>query len=267
MTLIYEKKDQVAYITLNRPEAHNALNPEIIVALIAAWEDFQDDDQMRCAIITGAGDKSFCAGADLGTLVPLFTGMKPPVTEAEKKVAADPMIVQRAFLRDLNIFKPIIAGINGQAIAGGLELLYSTDIRIAAEGARFGLQEVKWGVFPMGGSSVKLIRQIPYARAMEMMLTGELIEAQEALALGLINRVVPKDKVMAECERLARISVKNGPLAITAIKKAVAANIGVSLAQGLATEMELAIPVFLSRDAQEGPRAFKEKREPRFQGR
>jgi enoyl-CoA hydratase len=267
MTLIYEMKDRIAYITLNRPEAHNALNPEIIVELINAWEDFRDDPGMRCAIVTGAGDQTFCAGADLGTLVPLFTGVKTPGTEAEKKVAADPMIIQRALLRDLDIFKPIIAGINGQAIAGGLELLYSTDIRIAAQGARFGLQEVKWGVFPMGGSSVKLPRQIPYARAMEMLLTGELIEAEEALALGLINRVVPKDKVMDECERLAGIIVKNAPMAVTAVKKAVLANIGVSLAQGLATEVELAVPVFLSRDAQEGPRAFKEKREPWFQGK
>ncbi|MCP3939879.1 MAG: crotonase/enoyl-CoA hydratase family protein [Desulfobacteraceae bacterium] len=267
MSIIYEKKDRIAYITLNRPHAHNALDPETIVQLISAWENFRDDSGIRCAIVTGAGEHTFCAGADLGTLVPLFTGGKTPVTEAEKKVAADPMIIQKALLRDLDIFKPIIAGINGQAIAGGLELLYSTDIRISAQGARFGLQEVKWGIFPMGGSSVKLSRQIPYARAMEMLLTGELIEADEALALGLINRVVPRDRVMEECERLAKIIIKNGPVAVSAVKKAVLSNIGVSLAQGLAREVELAIPVFLSQDAQEGPRAFKEKREPKFKGK
>jgi len=267
MTIIYEKKNQIAHITLNRPEAHNALDPETIVQLIAAWEEFRDDEEIRCAIVTGAGEQTFCAGADLGTLIPLFTGARAPETEAEKKVQADPMIAQRALLRDLEIFKPIIAGINGQAIAGGLELLYSTDIRIAAEGARFGLQEVKWGIFPMGGSSVKLPRQIPYVRAMEMLLTGELITAEEALSMGLINRVVPKDKVMEECERVAGIIVRNGPLAVTAVKKAVLSNIGVSLAKGLAKELELAIPVFMSQDAQEGPRAFKEKREPRFYGK
>lgn len=266
MTLIYEKKDQIAYITLNRPQAHNAIDPETVVLLIQAWEDFRDDPDMRCAIITGSGDTSFCTGADLGKLIPLFTGTKTPETQAEKKIQADPMIVQKAWLRDLDIYKPIIAGINGQAIAGGLELLYGTDIRIAAQGARFGLQEVKWGVFPAGGSSVKLPRQIPYAKAMEMMLTGELIEAEEALALGLINRILPREKVMEECERLARIIVKNGPLAVSAVKKAVMTNIGLTLEAGLQNEFELAVPVFLSRDAKEGPRAFKEKRDPVFKG-
>ena len=266
MTLIYEKKDQIAYITLNRPQAHNAMDPETVVLLIEAWEDYRDDPDMRCAIITGSGDTSFCAGADLGKLIPLFTGTKTAETEAEKKIQADPMIVQKAWLRDLDIYKPIIAGINGQAIAGGLELLYATDIRIAAQGARFGLQEVKWGVFPAGGSSVKLPRQIPYAKAMEMMLTGELIEAEEALALGLINRILPREKVMEECERLARIIVKNGPLAVSAVKKAVMTNIGLTLEAGLKNEFELAVPIFLSRDAQEGPRAFKEKRDPVFKG-
>ena len=266
MTLIYEKKDQIAYITLNRPQAHNAMDPETVVLLIQAWKDFRDDPDMRCAIITGSGDTSFCTGADLGKLIPLFTGTKTPETQAEKKIQADPMIVQKAWLRDLDIYKPIIAGINGQAIAGGLELLYGTDIRIAAQGARFGLQEVKWGVFPAGGSSVKLPRQIPYAKAMEMMLTGELIEAEEALALGLINRILPREKVMEECERLARIIVKNGPLAVSAVKKAVMTNIGLTLEAGLQNEFELAVPVFLSRDAKEGPRAFKEKRDPVFKG-
>jgi enoyl-CoA hydratase len=266
MTLIYKKKDQIAYITLNRPQAHNAMDPETVILLIQAWEDYRDDPDMRCAIITGSGDTSFCAGADLGKLIPLFTGTKTAETEAEKKIQADPMIVQKAWLRDLDIYKPIIAAINGQAIAGGLELLYGTDIRIAAQGARFGLQEVKWGVFPAGGSSVKLPRQIPYAKAMEMMLTGELIEAEEALALGLINRILPREKVMEECERLARIIVNNGPLAVSAVKKAVMTNIGLTLEAGLKNEFELAVPVFLSQDAQEGPRAFKEKRDPVFKG-
>ncbi|WDP84178.1 MAG: enoyl-CoA hydratase/isomerase family protein [Desulfobacter sp.] len=266
MSIIYEKKDKIAYITLNRPEAHNALDSETLVQLIDAWKNYRDDDDLRCAIITGTGDHTFCAGADLANLIPLFTGTKTPETEAEKRVQADPLMVQKAWLRDLNIYKPVIAGINGHAIAGGLELLYGTDIRIAAEGSRFGLQEVKWGVFPAGGSSVKLPRQIPYARAMEMMLTGELIEGQEALDMGLINRLVPRDKVMEECERLAKIIVKNAPLAVTAIKKAVMTNVGLSIEEGLKNEFDLAVPVFLSQDAQEGSKAFKEKRSPVFKG-
>jgi enoyl-CoA hydratase len=266
MSLIYEKRNAIAYLTLNRPEAHNAMAPETMLELLDAWKDYRDDKDMRCAIITGAGDKSFCAGADLGRLIPLFTGAREPENEAELKIRDNPMISMQAILRDFDLHKPVVAAVNGNAIAGGMELLYATDIRVATERARFGLQEVKWGVFPMGGSSVKLPRQLPYARAMEMLLTGELMDAADALHFGLVNRVVPDDKVMEEAERFAGIIAKNGPLAVQAVKQAVTAGIGLDLKQGLAKEMELAMPVFMSKDAQEGPRAFKEKRPPVFKG-
>jgi len=267
MALGYEKKDSIAYLTLNRPEARNALDPETVLELIAAWEDYRDDPDLRCAIITGAGDKVFCSGADLGRLIPLFTGAKKPETEAEKKVVKDPQATGKALLRDFELYKPVVAAVNGHAIAGGMEMLYATDIRVASEEARFGLQEVKWSIFPMMGSSVKLPRQLPYARAMEILLTGELMDAQEAFRLGFVNRVVPAAKVMAEAERFARIIAENGPLAVTALKKSVLANIGRPLAEGLARELEIGFPVFLSEDAKEGPRAFKEKRKPRYQGK
>ena len=266
MALIYEKRQAIAYLTLNRPEAHNCIDPETVLELVAAWEDYRDDASLRCAVITGAGDRTFCAGADLGKLIPLFTGAGKPETDADKKVQANPFLAQKAFLRDFELYKPVIAAINGNAIAGGMELLYSTDLRVAAEEARFGLQEVKWAIFPMGGSTVRLPRQLPYARAMEMLLTGELMDAREAWRLGFVNRVVPGANVLEEAEKFAALIVKNGPLAVTAVKKAVLSNIGLTLSQGLAKEMELGIPVFLSRDAQEGPKAFKEKREPRYQG-
>jgi enoyl-CoA hydratase len=266
MPLIYEKRDRIAYLTLNRPEAHNALDPATILDLLAAWEDYRDDPDLRCAIITGAGDRSFCAGADLATLIPLFTGARQAQNAAEERVQKDPTLAMRALLRDFELCKPVVAAVNGNAIAGGLELLYATDLRVAADTARFGLQEVRWSIFPMGGSTVRLPRQIPYARAMEMLLTGELIDAQTALQCGLINRVVPLTQVMSEAERLARRIAANGPLAVQAVKQAVLANIGRPLKEGLAKEMELAIPVFLSQDAQEGPRAFTEKREPVFKG-
>ena len=267
MALIYEKRHAIAYLTLNRPEAHNCIDPETVLELVAAWEDYRDDSSLRCAIITGAGDQSFCAGADLGKLIPLFTGARKPETDADKKVQANPFLAQKAFLRDFELHKPVIAAINGNAIAGGMELLYSTDLRVAAEDARFGLQEVKWAIFPMGGSTVKLPRQLPYARVMEMLLTGELMDAQEAWRLGFVNRVVPKGNVLEEADNFAGLIVKNGPMAVTAVKKAVLSNIGLTITEGLVKEMEMGIPVFLSRDAQEGPRAFKEKREPRYQGR
>ncbi len=267
MALIYEKRDGIAYVTLNRPEARNALDPETILDLRDAWTDYRDDKEMRCAILTGTGDKAFCSGADLGKLIPLMTGAKKPESEADKAVVSDPLLVGHALLKDFELYKPVIAAINGHAIAGGMEILYSTDIRIAAKGVKLGLQEVKWAIFPMTGSSVKLPRQLPYARTMELLLTGELMDAEEACDLGFLNRVVPREKVMAEAERVARIIADNGPLAVTALKKAVIQNIGLTIAEGLAKEAEIGGPVFLTKDAQEGPRAFKEKRKPRYQGK
>lgn len=267
MALIYEKRDHVAYLTLNRPEAHNALDPATVLELLAAWEDFRDDAAMRCAVLTGAGEASFCAGADLATLIPLFTGARQPQDEIERKVQTDPTIAMRAILRDLHLDKPVVAAVNGNAIAGGMELLYATDIRVAADTARFGLQEVRWSIFPMGGSTVRLPRQVPYARAMEILLTGEPIDAATALEIGLVNRVVPPGRVLEEADRFARRIAANGPLAVAAVKRAVRSGIGRPLKEGLAKEMELAIPVFMSEDAKEGPRAFKEKRPPVFRGK
>jgi enoyl-CoA hydratase len=266
MALIYEKKNAIATVMLNRPEAHNAVDPETVLELVAAWEDFRDDPEMRCAVITGSGDKSFCAGADLAALIPLFTGARQGETEAEKKVQADPTISMKAFLRDFPLYKPVVAAVNGNAIAGGMELLYGTDIRIAADNARFGLQEVRWSVFPMGGSTVRLPRQLPYAKAMEILLTGDLMGAEDALRYGFINRVVPQARLMDEAYRVAGIIAANGPLAVAAIKQAVLENLGRTTDEGLKREMELAVPVFLSEDAREGPRAFKEKRAPVFKG-
>ncbi|MBI9077981.1 MAG: enoyl-CoA hydratase/isomerase family protein [Desulfatibacillum sp.] len=267
MGLLYEKRNNIAYLTFNRPEARNAMDPETILQLIDAWKDYAEDKEMRCAILTGSGDKVFCSGADLGKLIPLFTGGKKAETDAEKACQNDPLIVNKAILREYPVYKPVIAAINGHAIAGGMEALYATDIRIAAEGVKFGLQEAKWGIFPAGGSSIQLPRQIPYARAMELLLTGELMEAEEALRLGFINRIVPREKVMEEAERFAGILCKNGPLAVEAIKRSVIENRGKPVSEGLQRELELALPVFMSKDAQEGPRAFKEKREPRFEGK
>jgi enoyl-CoA hydratase len=239
----------------------------MILELASAWEDYRDDNSLRCAILTGVGEKTFCSGADLAKLIPLYTGAKKPETEADKKVSADPILGQKALLREFELNKPIIAAINGDAIAGGFEFLYATDIRVASENARFGLQEVKWAIFPMGGSSVRLPQQMPHAKAMEILLTGELISASDAYHYGFLNKVVPASQVMEEAEKFAGIIAKNGPLAVSAIKKAVLSNIGLTLSEGLANELEHALPVFMTEDAKEGPRAFKEKREPRYKGK
>jgi enoyl-CoA hydratase len=267
MALVYEKKDKIAYLTINRPEARNAIDPETAVELAHAWTDYRDDAGMRCAIITGVGDQSFCAGADLGRLIPLLTGARKPETEADTIIQGDSQLLQNAFLRGFELSKPVIAAVNGYAIAGGFELLYGADIRVASLDAKFGLQEVKWSVFPAGGSTVLLPRQLPHAKAMEILLTGELMDAHEAFRLGFVNKIVPAGMVMEEAERYANIIIKNGPLAISGIKKAVHAISGMSIKEGMAKELELAIPVFLSEDAKEGPRAFKQKREPVFKGK
>lgn len=267
MALDYEKKNGIAYLTINRPEVHNAMDPETIVGLADAWEDYKKDDSLCCAIVTGAGEKSFCAGADLAKLIPLITGARKPETDADNAIRSNPMLPQKALLRDFELWKPVIAAINGHAIAGGMELVQATDIRIAAENATFGLQEVKWAIFPMGGSTVRLPRQMPFCNAMEILLTGERIDAQEALRLGFVNRVLPQDKVMEEAERVARIIADNGPLAVKAIKQSTIQNIGLTVKDGMKNEMTLAMPIFMTEDAKEGPKAFKEKRKPVYKGK
>ncbi len=199
-------------------------------------------------------------------MIPLTTGARKPENEADEKVFKDPMLVHRAILRNFELYKPVIAAVNRHAIGGGLEILYSTDIRAASRDAKFGLPEAKWAILPAGGSTVRLPMQLPYARAMELLLTGELMDAQEAFRLGLLNRVVPREKVMEEAERFAHVISKNGPFAVSAIKKSVLSSIGLTLEDGLANEWEFAASVFMSNDAKEGPRAFMEKREPRFTG-
>jgi enoyl-CoA hydratase len=266
MTILYEKKDHIAYVRLNRPEAKNALDPESVIALAGAWVDFRDDNDMRVAIVTGTGD-SFCAGADLGKLIPLITGARQAETDADRAIQADPTLSQKALLREFELWKPVIAAVNGYAIAGGCELMQATDIRVASETARFGLQEVKWAIFPMGGSSARLPRQIPFCRAMEMMLTGDLIDAATAHEIGFVNYVVPRDQVMSKAEEIAKKIAANGPLAVKAIKRAAIENLGLPVKEALAHELELAMPVFMSKDAREGPRAFKEKRPPKYEGR
>ena len=267
MALIYEKKDGIAYITFNRPEAHNAIDPEMAVQLADTWVDFKEDKSLRCALVTGAGDQAFCAGMDLKKAMPLITGAREPVTEADRRFKAEREHMEKFTLRDFDIYKPIIAAVNGLVVAAGFELLLNTDIRVASENAIFGFQEVKWSLFPQGGSTVRLWRQIPFVNAMEMLLTGEMIDAREAYRLGIVNRVVPPDKVMEEAERVATIIAKNGPMAVSGTKQSVLRSMGLPVRAGLAIEQTIGDRIWPSEDAQEGLRAFRENREPRYTGK
>jgi enoyl-CoA hydratase len=265
--LLLEVRNHVAYLTINRPEVHNSFSPEVVLRLADAWERVNTDDDIRVALITGAGDKAFSAGADLGRLIPLMTGARKPEDEWDHKLAANRRLGDHAILRHYDVDKPIIAAVNGFCIAGGFELMQATDLRVAAEHARFGLQEVKWAIIPASGSLVRLQRQMPYCKAMEILLTGNLIDAQEAYRLGLVNYVVPANQVIAKAEELAAVIAANGPIAVRAIKQGVRRAIGHPYDEAFKIENEVARPVMKSQDAREGPRAFIEKRNPVYQGR
>jgi enoyl-CoA hydratase len=262
----YEKQGHIALVTLNRPDARNSINPEVGARLAEAWEQVRDDDEVRVAVVTGTGS-AFCAGADLGQLIPLMSGARKPENEWDEKVLKNPALTSAALLRNFDTEKPVIAAINGHAIAGGMEMVQGTDIRIACPEAKFGVQEVKWAIFPAGGSTVRLPVQLPFAKAMELLLTGDLISAEEALAIGFLNHVVPADQVLPKAMEIAGKIAANGPIAVRAIRKSARACLGLPEQEALKLESQISGPVFLTEDAKEGPRAFMEKRKPEYRGR
>ncbi|MDR7551333.1 MAG: enoyl-CoA hydratase-related protein [Armatimonadota bacterium] len=265
--LLYEKSDGVARITLNRPEVHNAMDAEVMVRLAEAWQDFAADDRLRVAIITGAGDRAFSAGADLRTLIPLMAGTRQPESEWDEKLMANRGLLNIALLRGFELYKPVITAINGFCLAGGTELIQATDIRIAAGHATFGLTEVKRAIVPGGGSMVRLPRQIPFSKAMEILLVGDPISAGEAHRIGLINEVVPASELMKRAEAFASTIAGNGPLAVRKIKETVLRALGRPVDEGYALEDEAVRFIMHTEGAREGPRAFAEKRPPRYIGR
>ncbi len=265
--LLFEKRGSVAWITFNRPENKNAISPEAFCRLADAWTQVRDDDEVRVAVLTGAGNDTFTAGGDLKRLLPLFTGARQPEDEWDERLLGDPGISFVALLKTFELYKPLIAAVNGVALAGGTELMLNADIRVAVPHARFGLTEAKRALVPGGGSMVRLPRQLSWARAMELLLTGDAISAETALDWGLINKVVAPENLVGAAEEYAARLARNGPLSLEAIKRTALQTSGIPLPDAFAIEAENAGRVMQSEDAREGPRAFAEKREPVYKGR
>jgi len=257
MAIVYEKKGKVAVITLNRPEAFNTLDPQTFGELGQALADFRDDDERWVAIITGAGERAFCAGADVKIMLPF---LKEECSDAPWKMPA-------TIMRGMDLWKPLIAAINGMALGGGMELALACDLRIASEKASFGQPEVKLGLIPGWGGTQRLPRVIPWAKAAELLFTGQSINAQEAYRIGLVNQVVPPDQVMPTAIKWAETICQAGPLAVRATKEAMIKGASLSLEEGLDLEWALERYIFASQDFEEGTKAFAEKRAPHFKAR
>jgi enoyl-CoA hydratase len=260
--------DHVAHITVDRPEAKNAMDMEHFFQLRSAWDRLGDDEDAWVAIITGVGD-SFLVGADLKTYI-------PQITEHQRKIAAGEVADLggyqlddgvKAVLRGVKLYKPIIAAVNGTCVAGGMEMLGGCDIRVAADTATFGVLEPKRGLFAGGGTTVRLPRQIPFPAAMEFLLCADRISAAKAFEMGLLNEVCAPDQLMERALDYAARITANGPLAVRKTKESVLRGLATDMREAYRIESEIAGEVFSSEDAKEGPKAFAEKRPPVWTGR
>jgi enoyl-CoA hydratase/carnithine racemase len=257
MSIDFDLQGGIATITINRPERMNAMDAEHYKGLSEAWKRVRDDGDVRVAIITGAGEKSFTAGADIKSFV-----AAPPGLEEMWLTQKDQLLN-----RGLEVWKPVIAAVNGYCLGGGMTLLLATDVRLAAPHATFSLAEVKRGVIAGNGGTQRILSQLPYAIGMEMVLTGDSMNAETAARWGLVNRVVPMEDLMNEALRVAEKIAANAPLATQAAKELAIRARDVPLSTGLRFEQLVNRMLQFTEDATEGPRAFAEKRAPEFKGK
>jgi enoyl-CoA hydratase len=253
---LIERRDHVLIVTMNRPAARNALSGPMLELMRQAWDTVDADPDIRACVLTGAGG-AFCAGADLKAMNSTHPG------DSFRSGEMDLSVIE-PLLKGRRLTKPLIAAVEGPAIAGGTEILQATDIRVAGESAKFGISEARWGLFPLGGSAVRLTRQIPYTVAADLLLTGRHITAAEALSIGLIGHVVPDGQALAKALEIAEMIAGNGPVAVRAILRVIRETEGMAEDEAFAIEAKAGMIVFGSDDAKEGPRAFAEKRRPQF---
>src|SRR6476619_3542933 len=244
---------------MNRPRARNALSGPMMELMRQAWDTVDSDPEIRVCVLTGAGG-AFCAGADLKAMTSSHPGDRFQGGDLDASVI-EPLLKGR------RLTKPLIAAVEGPAIAGGTEILQATDIRVAGESARFGVSEVRWGLYPLGGSAVRLPRQIPYPVAADLLLTGRHVKAPEAKELGLIGHVVPDGTALEKAHEIADTISANGPLAVQAVLRTIRDSEGLHEDDCWKADAQVGAAVFASEDAKEGPRAFLEKRPPQFTGR
>jgi enoyl-CoA hydratase len=255
--VLYEKKNAIACVTLNRPQVLNALNRAIIAELKATFEDARDDSAVRGVILTGAGDKAFAAGADISEI------LNDTPLEAEEKTRFG----QALTVLIENLGKPVIAAVNGFALGGGCELSMACTIRLAAESAKFGLPEVKLGIMPGYGGTQRLSRLVGKGLALQLILSGGMITAQEAYRIGLVNEVVPNAELIGRAESILNQIGANAPQSVKFALEAVNKGLETSLAEGLLIEASLFGILAGTEDKKEGASAFLAKRAPKFQGR
>jgi len=262
--LLVERDGHVMVLTMNRPERRNALSGPMMQKMSECWDEINANPDIRVAILTGSGG-CFCAGADLQAMTQSHPGDAFASGDSTSSEIASGVI--KPLLKGFLLDKPLIAAVEGPAVAGGTEILQATDIRIAGESARFGVSEVRWSLYPLGGSVVRLRRQIPYAVAADILLTGRHILAPEAKDIGLIGEVVPDGQALDRARAVAAKISANGPLAVQAVLRALRATECLPEREAMKIDSEIGMPVFMSEDAKEGPLAFMEKREPQFKGR
>ncbi len=253
MPIDYRQEGKVAIFTINRPEVLNALDTESMAELTRAMIDFRDDPGLWVGIVTGAGERSFCTGLDLKSVQPLKPGERQDWSQA-------------TFVKGLELWKPVIAAVNGYAFGGGLEIALTCDIRIASENARFGLTEVSIGLIPGWGGTQRLPRLIHFGKALEMILTGKQLRAQEAYDLHLVSEVVPQEELMNKAMELANHICGLAPLAVQAAKETIIRGYSMGLDEGLTLESAISDAVLATKDFAEGRNAFLEKRKAEFKG-